>query len=336
MQRPVALTFASFLAVPENQSALSACQQIAEGIENDTAQGSINPLYLHGQTGTGKSHLVAALIDELTRRRPNLIVTLIAGGDTASLARLADDSEATDWFDAARHSDVLVVEDLQYLTPRHAGALIRAYDHLLPRRAQMVFTASSGPRQLPLPGRLTSRLQCGLVVGINPLPAPSRLMLLADKAQRRQLAVSRDVLAWLAEHLVGGGRQIDGALARLELLTRTRSQPLDVATLADHFRELLDTVQPSVERIARKVGSHFKIDLGDMRSEQRGRHVVLPRQVGMYLARQLTGLSLGEIGDYFGGRDHSTVLHACRKVERALIRDVVLSGTVRQLYLDLA
>ena len=115
-----------------------------------------------------------------------------------------------------------------------------------------------------------------------------------------------------------------------------RKGPPDVDTVIAQFREEADLSRPSVERIAQRVGRQFQIDLRLLRSERRGRGVVLPRQVGMYLARQLTGLSLGQIGAYFGGRDHSTVLHACRKVEKVIAEDAAMSGTVRQLYQDLA
>jgi chromosomal replication initiator protein len=194
-------------------------------------------------------------------------------------------------------------------------------------------TATVGPRQLALPERLLGRLVGGLVVGIEPLSAASRLRLLQDKAQRRQLAVPADVLAWLADNLRGGGRQLEGALNRLETLARAR--PLRLAEVAEHFREQA-VARPTVEYIAAQVGRHFCVDLRHLRSERRGRHVLLPRQVGMYLARRLTGLSLEQIGAYFGGRDHSTVLHACRKVERALTQDAALSGTVRELSRQLA
>jgi chromosomal replication initiator protein len=171
------------------------------------------------------------------------------------------------------------------------------------------------------------------------------LAILQDKAQRRQLAVSHLVLAWLAEHLTGGGRQLEGAIARLETLARLHEStpqahpaawPLDVSTIAMYFQEQVEAARPTVERIAQRVGGYFRVEPRQLQSPQRSRQVLLPRQVGMYLARQLTGLSLEQIGAYFGGRDHSTVLHACRKVEQALGQDIVLSGAVRQLHADLA
>jgi chromosomal replication initiator protein len=183
--------------------------------------------------------------------------------------------------------------------------------------------------------RLGSRLAAGLVVGLDPLSAPARLALLQDKAQRRQLAVHPEVLAWLAEHLTGGGRQLEGALARLETLARLRDQPLDVAIVAEHFREQIKEGGPMVEHIVQRVGGCFQVEPRQLQSRRRSRQVLLPRQVGMYLTRQLTGLSLDQIGAYFGGRDHSTVLHACRKVEQALIQDAALSGLVRQLHAEL-
>ena len=126
------------------------------------------------------------------------------------------------------------------------------------------------------PARLTSRLACGLVVGLEPLQAPSRLALLQDRAQRRQLAVTRDVLAWLAEHLTGGGRQLEGALARLETLARLQSQPLDVATVADHFREQVEASAVTVERIAQRVSGHFRVEARQLQSRRRSRSVLLP------------------------------------------------------------
>jgi chromosomal replication initiator protein len=157
---------------------------------------------------------------------------------------------------------------------------------------------------------------------------------LQDKAQRRQLAVSLEVLAWLAEHL-SGGRQLEGALVQLETLVRLRDRPLDLPTVANHFRPLVQANRLTVERIAQQVGSYFRIEPRHLQSRRRYRNVVVPRQIGMYLARQLTDLSLEEIGSHFGGRDHSTVLHACRKVNEALVHDLAISGAVQQLQAEL-
>jgi chromosomal replication initiator protein len=287
-------------------------------------------LYLHGPAGCGKTHLVTSLFAAVARSSPSAPSVHVAARDLVGPLPTPPDAENSAQSNLG-DCELLVVEDVQYLPARAVELLVQVFDEVLARQGQMIFTASAGPRYLDFPSRLTSRLACGLVVGLEPLQTASRLAVLEDRAQRRQLAVSRDVLAWLAEHLVGGGRQLEGALSRLEMLARMQQRPLDVDTVAGHFHEQADAAQPTVERIAERVGGYFQIPPRQLQSERRCREVLLPRQVGMYLARQLTELSLEEIGAYFGGRDHSTVLHSVRKVEQALIDDAVLCGTVRQL-----
>jgi chromosomal replication initiator protein len=215
--------------------------------------------------------------------------------------------------------------------------LVALIDQRLARQLQMVFTATVGPARLErLPARLTTRLAAGLVVGLSPLSPASRLVFLQDRAQRRHLALDQEVLTWLAKHVTGNGRQLEGALARLETVIKLNQRVPDVAGVAALFRTEADNARPSVERIASRVGSYFQVEANELQSRRRCRNALLPRQIGMYLARRLTPLSLDQIGRYFGGRDHSTVLHACRKVQQALTRDPALCGAVRQLHADLA
>lgn len=330
MQRSSPLTFATLVAVPENRSALLGAQALADSgpASRKLRLSCPNPLFLHGPAGSGKTHLVSALAERWLRCEPTGIVTHLS---TADWNTLAAQDRMNDPFRDVRQSDLLVLEDLQHLTAAGALALAPLVDELLAHGVPVVFTASVGPRHLGFAERLASRLSGGLVVGLEPLQAASRLAVLQEKAQRRQLAVSQAVLAWIADH-TRSGRQIDSALVCLEALTRSSRAPLDVAHVAAHFEQAL---KPSIERIAQKVGTFFRLDLRQLCSGRRRRHILLPRQIGMYLARQLTGLTFDQIGAYFGGRDHSTVLHACRKVEHSMRYDAALSGNVRQLYLDL-
>src|SRR3954470_19874780 len=205
MPRPP-LTFDRFLPLPENRSALAAVRQAAATVINRRPAPSLNPLFLHGPAGSGKTHLVSALVEDVTRQAPDVAVTLLTAADLETLAGAADDlrAETADALRAARTCDLVVVEDLHRLTARPAEALVGLLNHLLPRQAQVVVTAAVGPRHLELPARLTSRLAEGLVVGLEPLQASGRLALLRDLAARRGLAVADDVLAWLAENLTGG------------------------------------------------------------------------------------------------------------------------------------
>jgi chromosomal replication initiator protein len=327
-------TFANWVSVPENRAARAAVERVADGVCAGRPRQPVNPLFLHGPAGTGKTHLVSALVADVAKRVPDLVAAVLRAGDFEALVRT---EEVPADLKAARRADLVVVEDLQHLSARAAEAFAQLVDRCRSREQQLVLTAASGPAGLThLPARLTSRLANGLVVGLQPLGPASRLVLLTDLVERRNLGVGQPVLAWLAEHVAGSGRQLEGAVTRLEGLARLNGRAPGVETVAAHFRDEADARRPTVERIVQRVGRYFQVEPQQMQSRCRSRQALLPRQVGMYLARRLTKLSLQQIGAYFGGRDHSTVLHACRKVEQAMACDAALSGAVRRLHADLA
>jgi chromosomal replication initiator protein len=326
-------SFGTWVLLPENRSAQAAVERVAAAIGQGRTRNILNPLFLHGPAGAGKTHLVTALLFRVTQHRPDLTATVLEARQLEQPDTIDSPADLV----AARQADVVVVEDLQHLTGRVVEPVVQLIDYCQGRQRQLIVTATAGPAELTqLPSRLTSRLAAGLVVGLLPLSPASRLAFLQARASRRQLAVGPDVLAWLADNIPGSGRQLEGALNRLETLLRLDPNGLTVDLLAEQFQIEAEQHRPSVERIARRVGDYFRVEPEQLQSRRRSHDALLPRQVGMYLARQLTGLSLEQIGAWFGGRDHSTVLHACRKVEQALAHDITLSGAVRQLHADLA
>jgi chromosomal replication initiator protein len=356
MARP-SLTLARFVATPENRAAWLAVQEVVSRVRNRPTQDDGDELLkrkaapgivlLHGPVGCGKSHLLHALVVEATQKRPDLVVTLLVAGDLAAPGQPtlfssgdASNKDSQPWLEEARHCDLFIVEDLQHLHPGAVEPLVQILDYLEARGRPVVLSANTGPQRLVhrgerFPARLTDRLAGGLVVALEPLGSASRLMLLQALAQRRQLAVPTGVLRWLAAHLLGGARQLEGAINKLETMARAHSGPLDEDLVRAQFQEQTQASHVTVDRIAVSVGGYFRVRPIDLQSQRRCRSVLVPRQVGMYLARQLTDMSLDQIGDYFGGRDHSTVLHACRKMEKAIQQDAVLCGAIREIHAGL-
>jgi chromosomal replication initiator protein len=341
-------SFARFVTFPENQSAFLAVQDLIDSLRAGKLR-SPNPLFLHGPPGTGKTHLVSGLANEIAATGTTSIKVLAATDFRESAVRESTDlakgtiatSEAAPPFSAlaadAQECDLLILEDLQHLRPTAVETLVQIIDHRQAHQLPMVFTAVLGPRHLahrgvPFPTRLTSRLAGGLVIAMDPLSSSSRQRLLEEMAQKSQFALPRDIAVWLAQNLTGGGRQLAGAISQLQTLNKVGRRALDLKSIAAHFSALVEATRPTIERIAAQVAGCFRIETRQLQSRRRYHNVVLPRQIGMYLARQLTSLSLQQIGAYFGGRDHTTVLHACRKVEQAMKGDAVLSGTIRQIH----
>jgi chromosomal replication initiator protein len=325
-------TFARWVSTLETIAARLAVGRVAESVLKGRPRPETNPLFLHGASGCGKTHLIAALAHELATQQLEITVRIQAARELADFPM----ANSSGWHgDSLVECDLLAVEDLQHLPFRASESLVRIIDERLARRLQTVCTATVGPSQLKqLPWRLTSRMVSGLVVGMMPLGPASRLVFLQDRIERRQLPIGHDVLTWLARHLPGSCRQLEGAITRLESLARLSDRIPDLAAVAEHFRAEIEAGQPTVERITEHVSRHFHLDPRLLQSKRRSRGTLLARQVAMALSRRLTPLSLEQIGAYFGGRDHSTVLHACHKVESS--RDAALSGALRQLHAELA
>ncbi|MFO0876077.1 MAG: helix-turn-helix domain-containing protein [Gemmataceae bacterium] len=309
--------------LPENRAARYAIDCVLTCLGRRRARRAINPLYLHGPPGSGKSRLVGDLAAEFARRHPDAIVTLLSAGDLDGR-----DGELPDW----KTAELILVEDVHRLPARAVETLVALVDRSVTRQQQLVVTAGVGPARLAArPARLISRLSQGLVVALEPLaPESRRAYLLA-----RGAAVAPNLLDWLVRHSAGSARQLDGVLVRLHQVHQTLGREPTLAELGDLFHEEAEERRLTLDRIAQRVGRYYHVTPADLCSRGRSRQVLLPRQVVMYLARRLTPLSLEQIGEYLGGRDHSTVLHACRKVEDALQDNADLRGAVRELQAEL-
>lgn len=335
------LTFARFVDLPENRSALLAIREVAAHLAStNSASASNNPLLLYGPPGTGKTHLVSALLHDVARQRPEITGVHLSAGDFAVNSAFADDVEGEspasgelDLFAACKDADLLIVEDLQHLPGTAAERFAQLIDDLQAQGQQMIFTAHAGPQQLQhrhgkFPARLVNRLTGGMVVRLESPGIDSRRLLLRVSAG--ETSIPDDIIDWLAGHLTEGGRQLVGAIAQVQMLMRTHAT-VDVNMVARQFATQAELSEITVEKIAERVSGYFQVQPKELVSKRRYRHLMTARHISMYLARQLTSLSLEQIGAYFGGRDHSSVLHACRKVEQALDSDTELSGAVREL-----
>jgi chromosomal replication initiator protein len=342
-------SLARFIVSSENRSAYLAVTAFAEGISSGRRCAS-QLLVLHGLPGTGKSHLVSGFTKAVSASG-GMTVQVLSGGDFREPLAPRPDQKAmaidevaavsTPAFRSAHECDVLILEDLQRVPYAAAETVVHILDQRQAHALPTVVTSTLGPSRLMhrgvrYPARLTNRLAAGLVVALEPLRTSSRQKFLEELAQRIQLALPGDIAHWLARNLTGGGRQLEGAITKLAALGKVGRGLLDKETVMAHFRAEVEAIRPTVERITDKVGRFYRVEPRKLQSRGRQRAIMLPRQISMYLARDLTPMSLEQIGAYFGGRDHTTVLHACRKVERALKKDAVLSGTVRQIHAELA
>jgi len=318
---------ADFVPLPENRSAWRAARRLAARSERPP----FPLLYIHGNTGTGKSHLVREFVASVLRRRHAVTIQTVAALDLDRWMLSPNDEAAVL---ELRHCDILIIEDVQNLTARSSDGVAHLLESRQSRQLAQIVTGSVGPANLDLPYRLTSRLAGGLVTMCEAIGPASRRELAVHFLALRNTIVAPDVLDWLVAQVGGGVRPILGGVARLEAMAKLFPPPLtmDAVAAATAGEPADDT--PIVERITERVSAFYRVTPKLMRGRDRHRQTLWARQVGMYLARQLTRLSLAQIGAYFG-RDHTTVMHACEKVTGRIAEDVVVAADVRQLSAEL-
>jgi chromosomal replication initiator protein len=312
------LTFANFVSGPTNEVARNAAHALASG-----SVAAFNPLYLHSQTGQGKTHLLHAIGHDFLADRPSARVLYMSAErfmfDFVSAMRARD----TLTFKARlRSADLLMIDDVQFIAGKEATQeeFLHTVDELMSGGKRLVISADRAPHALDgVEGRILSRLTQGLVADIAPADfALRRSILTAKVAALGSVAVPMDVIDLLAARIVSNVRELEGGLNRLMAYAQLSNRPIDIAFAEDVLSEMFRASRRriTIDEIQKRVSEHYKIRQAEMVSARRAREVARPRQVAMYLAKQLTPRSLPEIGRKFGGRDHTTVIHAVRQIER--------------------
>jgi chromosomal replication initiator protein len=333
------LTFETFVVGRSNTLAHAASKQVATARRGDPVM--FNPLYIHAGVGLGKTHLLQAVSLKINSLGERKALYLTAERFMYGFASALRSQTALAFKDALRGIDVLVVDDLQFLQGKNSQAeFSHTLNSLIDGGRQIVVAADRPPTELEsLDERIRSRLAGGLVVEIGPLGEELRLEILSARLQAARVHhpgfdVPAQVLTYIARTVTHNGRDLEGALNRLLAHSKLTGQPITME-LAE--RELRDLVRPvelkrvRIEEIQRIVARHYNVSRSDLLSSRRTANVVRPRQIAMYLAKTLTLRSLPEIGRRFGGRDHTTVLHAVRKIESLIGTDNGLAAEIEVL-----
>ena len=309
------LTFDTFVTGKANQLARAAAMQVAEN-----PGGSYNPLFLYGGVGLGKTHLTQAVGNAVLARARGAKVRYIHAEQYVSDVVRAYQRKAFDDFKRYYHSlDLLLIDDIQFFAgkARTQEEFFYAFEALVAGRKQIIITSDTYPKELKdMEDRLVSRFTSGLTVAIEPPELEMRVAILLKKAEVEGAQMKEDVAFFIAKNLRSNVRELEGALRKVMAFSSFHGRIITVDVAREALKDLLSasTAQVTVELIQKTVADYYKIKIADMYSKRRPIAIALPRQVAMYLAKELTQKSLPEIGELFGGRDHTTVLHAVRKI----------------------
>lgn len=309
-------TFASFVEGKSNQLPLAAAKQVA-----DNPGSGYNPLFIYGGVGLGKTHLMHAVGLEMRQRNPNArIVYLHSERFVADMVKALQLNAINDFKRYYRSVDALLIDDIQFFAgkERSQEEFFHTFNALLEGGQQMILTSDRYPKEINgVEERLKSRFGWGLTVAIEPPELETRVAILKKKAQEARVRLPDDAAFFLAQKIRSNVRELEGVLKRVIANAHFTGNPITTLFIKESLKDLLalQDKQVSIDNIQRVVAEYYKIKVADLHSKRRSRSVARPRQVAMSLAKELTNHSLPEIGNAFGGRDHTTVLHATRKIK---------------------
>ncbi len=325
-------TFDNFIVGKPNELAYAAAQRVAE-----SEVVSFNPLFLYGGVGLGKTHLMHAVAWAIKKRSPKKnVVYLTAEKFMYQFIKALRFKNIMSFKEQFRSVDVLMIDDVQFIIGKDntQEEFFHTFNTLVDKKRQIIISADKSPADLEgLEDRLKSRLGWGLVADIHPLTYELRLGILQSKAEQKQLTLSPEVLEFLANKITNNVREMEGALNRLAVHGSLHQSEITVEMVKDVLKDLLRTNSRkiTIDEIQKKVTEHYNIRLSDMHSPRRSRSIARPRQVAMYLAKSITTRSLPEIGRKFGGRDHTTVIHAIKTIEEIMVNDPNLAEDIEIL-----
>ncbi len=325
-------TFDNFIVGKPNELAYAAAQRVAQ-----SEVVSFNPLFLYGGVGLGKTHLMHAVAWNIKKRNPKKnVVYLTAEKFMYQFIKALRFKNIMSFKEQFRSVDVLMIDDVQFIIGKDntQEEFFHTFNTLIDKKRQIVISADKSPADLDgLEDRLKSRLGWGLVADIHPLTYELRLGILQAKAEQKSLQLKQEVMEFLANKITNNVREMEGALNRLAVHESIQDSEISVDLVKDVLKDLLRTNSRkiTIDEIQKKVVEHYNIKLSDMHSPRRSRSVARPRQVAMYLAKSITTRSLPEIGRKFGGRDHTTVIHAIKTIEEIMVNDPNLAEDIELL-----
>ncbi|MCD6047197.1 MAG: dnaA [Gammaproteobacteria bacterium] len=315
-------SFKNFVTGKSNQLALAAAKQVAEnpGV-------GYNPLFIYGGVGLGKTHLMQAVGNALKQTNPNAHVVYLSSERYVSEMVRAIQTNSMDSFkEFYRSCDLLLIDDIQFFAgkDRSQEEFFHTFNELLEGKQQMIFTCDRYPREVDgLEDRLKSRFGWGLTVAVEPPELETRVAILIHKAEQAKIALPEEVAFFIGKRMRSNVRELEGALKRVIAHTQFTGQQISLDVVKEALKDLISLQDRliTIENIQKTVAEYYKIRMADITAARRTRSVARPRQMAMALAKELTSHSLPEIGAAFGGRDHTTVLHACRKVKELIESD---------------
>ena len=308
-------TFDSFVEGKSNHLALAAAQQVAKN-----PKGDYNPLFIYGGVGLGKTHLMHAVGNQILKNQPKKRIVYVHSekfvSDMVKALQLGAMNEFKSFY---RNADALLIDDIQFFAGKEQSQeeFFHTFNALLDRNNQMILTCDKYPKEIDgLEERLKSRLGWGLPVVIDPPELETRAAVLLSKSVSMGISMPDDCAIYIAQRIRSNIRELEGALKRVVANARFTNQEVDLALVKDALKDLfvISAKMVSIENIQKTVAEYYNIKLSDLLSKRRSRSITRPRQMAMALTKELTNHSLPEIGEAFNGRDHTTVLHACKKI----------------------
>jgi chromosomal replication initiator protein len=324
-------TFKNFVVGAGNQFAHAACMAVAE-----QPAKAYNPLFIYGETGLGKTHLLNAIGNYVAERTDLRIAYLTTEQFTNEVINSIRYDKMMDLRKRYRHIDMLMIDDIQFLAgkERTQEEFFHTFNAIYEAHKQLVLSSDRFPKDMPdIEERLRSRFEWGLIADLQPPDVETRIAILRKKSEDEGVTLPEDVIQFLATTLKSNIRELEGSLVRLGAYASLTGQTITLEMAKSVLRDLIGTKKKivSMDDIQETVGARFHVKIADLKSRRRSKTLVYPRQIAMYLCRELTDSSYPEIGRQFGGKDHTTIIHACKQVIKAKDSDSALSATLDSL-----